>query len=789
MRIATALSILPFVITATLASGALAAPTEELRVPATIPDAVQHVLDAPRNRQASGDGIELDEHWREAALRWAERDGISTAEALERTRQRLARASRQRATTRGTPILTVGGDAACDYQNGSGLQAALDAAASDANGTGLTEVRVAKNGDYDSRRYFINDLIDQTVTLIGGYDDCSDTTINGQTVIDGQGIAGPLVSIDENTGLETVRLEHLSISGASSTTSDGGALAIGNNNFVLLDFVSLLSNSAGRGGAVFIDGSGDDTFLWLVGENTIRFNSAETEGGGIWCNQSESVVLDDMVLLSDNSAENGGGIFTEFGCVVTSYASAPAGILDNSASVDGGGVYVDGPNDTFTLTSGENSFFGFGDATVPALVDGNSSGRSGAGFYASGSAQINALDARITNNTASTDTSDGFSGTGGAFRLANGASLTVDRTLDAVDCHSPVRCSEISDNAAVFGSAIYASGSNVEMDIRQTFITGNGKPPEGTSQSTVVAFSGAIPDNGSSLYMEGNVIADNPPLGTGRLWTFQLRNLDTATFGNNTITDNHTGVSDRTFFLEGQTNVRVYSSIVYESTGTVFDNPFVDGITGVVDCINVREASSLPPATAILDFRAPRLGPDYALTPNSPALDFCDTLSFSPEETDIAGRARGVDQAAIDDRLGAFDLGAWEYVEPIVPSTFSFVTGVLEVLEDDLTLTIDVERIGGSDGEVGIQYFTLPGSASNADDFVPLDDNLVWADGETGAKQFQLVINDDALVEGTETLTVNLSANQELAEIGTIPRLQITIFDDETTLFADGFEG
>lgn len=760
--------------------------------PASVPTAVQDVLDTPRGGRDPST-VQLDAHWRNAAKRWAARDGMPEADALERTRQRLAANERQREATQGAPILTVGGDPACDFQDtpgSNGLQTALDAAATDVNGADLTIVRVARSGFYQGRRYFINDPVqgDQDVTVEGGYDDCADSTINGQTIIDLNGAAGPGISIFESAVQQTVRLEHLTVRGASSTTSDGGALAIADNNFVILDFVSLLSNSAGRGGAVFIDDAGSgNTFLWLLGSNVIRFNSAETEGGGIWCNQSQSVVLDDMVLLADNNAETGGGIFTEFGCIVTSYASAPAGILDNIAAVDGGGVYMDGNGDTVTVIGGENSFFGFGDATVPALVDGNRSGRSGAGIYSSGSgSEFSAFDAHITNNVAETDTSDSFLGVGGGIMVFAGGSATVDRTLDAVDCHSPIRCSQIAGNTARFGSAVYGSAANNSIDIRQTFITGNLQPPVAPS-GTVITFTGG-PTNGASLLFEGNVIAGNSN-AAGQLDTILLNNIESATVAYTTITDNHDQAEDRSFELNNTTDIDLYSSIVHENVGLVFQVDPGGTITSTIDCVNLQETGSLPSAGSGLEVAPPRLGIEYTLTPNSPALDTCDTFLYSPQEPDIGSVARGLDLTAIDNRFGPYDLGAWEFPTQIQPGVIEFRNGVVEFLEQDIVFNITVDRVGGSDGELQVGYLTQSGTATAGDDFQPLNDSLTWAAGDGSSKQIQLVLIDDGAFEGTETLTVTLSTQNELTRLGSPATLVFNIFDDEVTLFADGFEG
>ena len=699
----------------------------------------------------------------------------------------------------GTPVITVGDDPGCDFTADAvtnGLQQALDAAAADANGADLTEIRVARTGDYTGRRYFINDAVqgDQTVTVVGGYDDCADTTINGQTILDRNGLAGPVIEITEAAAQETVRLENLTLTGASSTTVDGGGVFVGNNNFVILAGISIAFNGAARGGAAFVDANSDGitTALWLLGTNTIRFNSADTEGGAIHCNGDGSVVFDTLTEISDNSAMSGGGLFSDFGCAIASYAGGDVyGIRNNSASVDGGGVYLDGPNDTFSLIGGVNSIFGFGDASVPAVLEGNSSGRSGGGIYASGSGtQVNVTDAVISENVADADTTDGFVGQGGAMRLFAGASLSVDRTLAGTDCHDALRCSVIRDNQAPLGAAISSASGNSTIDIRQTWITGNSGPPDGT----IIEFNGINndPGNVTTLFMEGNVIADNvDEVAGGAHDTIRLDNVTTATIAYTTITDNHDEAADRAIRAQGDGSLSIYSSIIWEGPGEIFEVPWGSGISGTVDCLNTPASASLPGGSGGLEFGPPELTlPDYVPSPNSPALDTCDTVFYTPMETDIASSARGFDLDAVPDRFGPYDLGAFEIVEQFYPGRIEFVDGVIEVLEQDTVVTVSVRRVGGSDGEVGIQVQSQPETASAGSDYATVGTTLNWADGDSADKQVSLTIFDDATIEGTETLRLEFGTIfGGIGQVGTPSTARVIIYDDETTLFADGFEG
>ena len=88
--------------------------------------------------------------------------------------------------------------------------------------------------------------------------------------------------------------------------------------------------------------------------------------------------------------------------------------------------------------------------------------------------------------------------------------------------------------------------------------------------------------------------------------------------------------------------------------------------------------------------------------------------------------------------------------------TLKFSALAYEVAEDAGSISITVERIGGDDGEVSVDYATSNGKALAVSDYQATSGTLEFADDET-EKSFTITINDDQSTEGNEKLNITLS--------------------------------
>ena len=107
------------------------------------------------------------------------------------------------------------------------------------------------------------------------------------------------------------------------------------------------------------------------------------------------------------------------------------------------------------------------------------------------------------------------------------------------------------------------------------------------------------------------------------------------------------------------------------------------------------------------------------------------------------------------------------YVGPTsIPGNLAFGSSAFSVTEG-ATATITVVRAAGVKGTVTVNYATSGGSATAGSDYTTSSGTLSWADGEQGSKSFSVRTLTDSATEGTETVTLTLSATSGGASIGT----------------------
>ncbi len=114
--------------------------------------------------------------------------------------------------------------------------------------------------------------------------------------------------------------------------------------------------------------------------------------------------------------------------------------------------------------------------------------------------------------------------------------------------------------------------------------------------------------------------------------------------------------------------------------------------------------------------------------------------------------------------------------------------GQLRFQEDSYTVneatgqvTITVERVNGSSGQVSVQYAASGYSAQPNEDFIPASGTLTFGDGET-QKSFTLTVLNDFIAEGREQVFVALSQPQGGAVLGTPSQATVNI-EDSHNLF------
>ncbi len=529
---------------------------------------------------------------------------------------------------------TVGGDGACGY---SDLQVAL--LATILNGPGPDLIRVAKNQMY-AGEYLIDN---QSVSIVGGYDSCSDSTVSGRTVITRAFDERAFKISGTVNGVRTVELVNLDIryDGAVSAVQDyGGTLHISDGHLVSLQNTNVDGGTAARGGGIWVD----DSILLLLNGSSVVFNHATLEGGGIACTGSGATVSLTSATVANNNADYGGGLHVGGGCTLNDFAGGGLeGIFLNTADVNGGGIWAG--------STGKVNLIGA--SAHPALVSDNDAQR-GAGIFVTGAGTILDIDdSHVTANDATL--------LGGGIFAESGAQVTMDRTLGA-DCHDPEQCSLLASNTAagsLGGAALHIAGG-ATAEIRQTQITGN----RALDLLGPVIYVGGT----GQLRLEGDVLAANRGNDVVLLDGSAFFRAAYISATGNDVPVGSSGAPAFYSNMTGTTTARIYSSIIYNATygGAVYGGG-VNGASHTWDCLIVHSSLGLEGGSfiSVADPRFVNSGAgNYHLRPDSPAIDSCDTFNYTPVDNDIDDETRGWDDPSASNTLGFFDRGADEYRAP-----------------------------------------------------------------------------------------------------------------------------
>ncbi|MCB1643353.1 MAG: hypothetical protein KDI37_16615, partial [Xanthomonadales bacterium] len=249
-----------------------------------------------------------------------------------------------------SPLLavTVGNGANCDF-------ATLNDAINSVPRGGSVSIRLSNNVPADPLL-----SIDRNLTLVGGYDSCSDTTTNHLTpsVIRGIGNNQPNVHLSgfANPIAVNVSLVNLRIEGGAAPR--GAGIRIGAANQVRLSNVVVLDNDASEfGGGIYLDGE-DGAGLVIEHDSSIVGNSAVQRGGGIYCTLADAdhgpgIDFRTGAVIANTAGAHGGGIYLS-DCKLIGDASGsrlvdqnrvdrvsfPSAIVDQFGSASGAGIYA-----------------------------------------------------------------------------------------------------------------------------------------------------------------------------------------------------------------------------------------------------------------------------------------------------------------------------------------------------------------------------------------------------------------------------------------------------------------
>ena len=113
----------------------------------------------------------------------------------------------------------------------------------------------------------------------------------------------------------------------------------------------------------------------------------------------------------------------------------------------------------------------------------------------------------------------------------------------------------------------------------------------------------------------------------------------------------------------------------------------------------------------------------------------------------------------------------------------SFSQAELSTLETQGSVSITVNRIGGTDEAISANLNLINGSATNAQDFQFSSglstEELTWQEGDATGRSITIDIINDSLSETTENFSVNLASTKPEV-IGDIAQINVSIKDDDS---------
>jgi hypothetical protein len=115
---------------------------------------------------------------------------------------------------------------------------------------------------------------------------------------------------------------------------------------------------------------------------------------------------------------------------------------------------------------------------------------------------------------------------------------------------------------------------------------------------------------------------------------------------------------------------------------------------------------------------------------------------------------------------------------PLAAGNVAFADAAYTVAQNAGTVTVSVNRTGGSGGAVSVAYSTANGSGVAGTDYTATSGTLNWADGDSTAKTFSVAISNATPFIGSKAFTVALSAAGGGADLGTPTTATVSITGD-----------
>ena len=610
-------------------------------------------------------------------------------------------------------------------------------------GGSITSIR----GNYigtDSSGAMLGNIVGITVTT------SSDTTIGGSSSF-GNYIANNSthgISLLNPTGV-TVLGNHIGVSASGTDAGNLGAgIRISGGSGIIIGGDAASPNVISGNDAWGIEDVGGVTGLAIaaniVGLNPLGTTALPNLPGGIIIN-SDGVVIGGATVASRNYVSGNGGIFPPGQNILVESAADGTSIRNNIV-----GLGIDG--DTAIANGGDGiRVVGNNTNILTNVVSGNSNGRgidiagiTGAGTIIRGN--VVGLNAAGTsarpNNYGITLTAEnvvvgGLAAGDGNFISGNtqiGLEVSANNSI-----HGNVIGLNAAETAGVPNSTgVLVSGSNniFGADGGENHIAHN------TNHGVAVA-------SGIRNFMTRNSIHDNGQLG-----------IDLFPIGVNPNDDQDPD--------EGANHLQNYP---------VLSTAYLQGSTATI----TGTLNSTPATTFRLEFFS-----DTNPVPTAEGRTYLGAWTvttdangnapfvYSPAAAPPAGVSLTATATPPDDSTSEFSAA----IVLLAPGVFDLSSATYNGSEAAGPITITVNRTGGSDGTVTVDYTTTNGSATAGSDYTTTSGTLTFGPGVT-TQQFAVPITDDGTFEGNETFTVALNNPTNGALLGTTTTATVTISNDD----------
>lgn len=252
----------------------------------------------------------------------------------------------------------------------------------------------------------------------------------------------------------TLSNNNAGVAPAAAAPGNGGGLHVTGDSDVVIDGTAVLFNSAALEGGGLWNGTGTMTIQngATIDGNTAAGDALDDGGGGIFNNGGSLVITGATTTIQNNRATGltgaGGGIHSASG---GSVSVTGATINNNTASIDGGGLFAEGDSGNVSITQ--------------ATFTSNTAGDSGGGVFVDGPT-FTASQSTFTLNQA--QGAGGTDGDGGGIFLSSRATSGNFNITD----NSFVQNTAFGSGGGI--SLIDASGSISGGQLTGNFVNGNG---------------------------------------------------------------------------------------------------------------------------------------------------------------------------------------------------------------------------------------------------------------------------------------------------------------------------